>query len=454
MNIMWIGGGKLGYPCLLAQRSRLPADTTFTLVDTNKALLADYKDGKLPYMEPDAQILACSHHNITFRTKVEQRDVAKASFVFIAVPTPHAPEYDGSTPTSHLEARDFDYNYVLDALTSLGRALDPAQPCPVIVLISTVLPGTTRKHFAPLCNDLGIPLDHLIYSPSFIAQGTTVRDYLSPEFVLVGTHNGRRTKAAESYIRLVKDICHNPVGDSDYPRQLPPFQVMTWGSAELTKVSYNSWITAKIVLANTIGMMADVLEDGDATVVMNAIKKADRRIVSMAYMNAGGGDGGSCHPRDLIALRDHCHECRLPNFYADLEKRREDHAEWCADLIEQEMDKLFHQTLSDDDMWPAPIILGRAFKPGINIDQGSFGRLVASYLDPVLFYDIHMPEFQPEIPPETPRVFFLAVDDRGYLDLSYPEGSTIIDPWDLFAAQPPPGVLLVRPYRLPRRLQG
>ena len=70
--------------------------------------------------------------------------------IFVAVPTPHHPDYDGRYPTSHLPNKDFDYTIVKDVLSEVDKYTNKKQ---LVVLISTVLPGTIRREFIPLCNN-------------------------------------------------------------------------------------------------------------------------------------------------------------------------------------------------------------------------------------------------------------------------------------------------------------
>ena len=77
--------------------------------------------------------------------------------VFIAVPTPHDPQYDGKAPTSHLPNKDFDYSIVKDILSKVNAVATQEQ---LIVLISTVLPGTVRREFIPLITNT-----RFVYNP-------------------------------------------------------------------------------------------------------------------------------------------------------------------------------------------------------------------------------------------------------------------------------------------------
>ena len=110
----------------------------------------------------DAAEVLSKKHNVTgydiesnIQTKIPRVNsleiLAKdKDIIFIAVPTPHDPAYDGKQPTSHLEPKDFDYTIVENTLKELDKHCTKDQ---LVVLISTVLPGTIRKRFIPLINN-------------------------------------------------------------------------------------------------------------------------------------------------------------------------------------------------------------------------------------------------------------------------------------------------------------
>ena len=102
--------------------------------------------------------------------------------VFIAVPTPHDPQYDGKAPTSHLPNKDFDYSIVKDILEKVNAVATQEQ---LIVLISTVLPGTVRREFIPLITNT-----RFVYNPYLIAMGTVKWDMVNQEMVMIGTEDG------------------------------------------------------------------------------------------------------------------------------------------------------------------------------------------------------------------------------------------------------------------------
>ena len=259
MKIGFIGVGKLGMPCAeaIAQKGHSVTGYDITEKYSNHIDIVD-------------SIEAC----------VYDKDI-----VFIAVPTPHDPAYDGRLPTAHLAPKDFNYSTVVDCITEANRYMNKKQ---LLVLISTVLPGTTRKEFVPL-----IANTRFVYNPYLIAMGSVAWDMVNPEMVMIGTEDGSETGDAKQLVDFYKTVMENN----------PRYEIGTWDECECIKVFYNTFISAKIGLVNMIQDVAVRQGNIDVDVVTNALARSTMRIMGPQYMTAGMGDGGACHPRDNIALR-------------------------------------------------------------------------------------------------------------------------------------------------------
>ena len=159
--------------------------------------------------------------------------------IFIAVPTPHDPAYDGRYPTAHLPNKDFNYQIVKDVLEEANKYVTKDQ---LVVLISTVLPGTIRREFIDL-----IPNGRFIYNPYLIAMGTVKWDMVNPEMVMIGTEDGSETGDAKELV----DFYYSFITDGTR------YEVGTWDEAEAIKIFYNTFISTKVALVN---MIQDVAE--------------------------------------------------------------------------------------------------------------------------------------------------------------------------------------------------
>tara|TARA_R100001369_G_scaffold33787_2_gene58872 strand:- start:817 stop:1971 length:1155 start_codon:yes stop_codon:yes gene_type:complete len=324
-KIGFIGLGKLGMPCAEAI-----ADKGFDV--------AGY------------DIVRKSSDKIDIRDSLKEL-VADRDIVFVATPTPHEEGYDGSTPASHLPVKDFNYEAVTKVLTKCNQYMTNQQ---TLVLISTVLPGTIRRYFEPLMTNT-----KLLYNPYLIAMGTVADDMINPEFIMIGTRKGiyetaHKAQQLESFYGMV---C------KDFPR----VEFGTWEEIEAMKIFYNTFISNKIALVNMIQDVSQKLGHMDVDKVTQALAKSTKRIVSPAYMKAGMGDGGACHPRDNIALRWLAKELDLGyDMFETIMTAREQQAENMAKVI------LTH----GNNIW----FSSDSYKPGTDLVDGSYSLLVQYYV--------------------------------------------------------------------------
>ena len=273
--------------------------------------------------------------------------------VFVATPTPHEEGYDGREPTSHKEPKDFNYNSVKEVLTECNKHIKQEQ---VLALVSTVLPGTIRRELAPLVTNT-----KLIYNPYLIAMGSVGWDMLNPEMIIIGTMKGVQSTAtrAQKLLNFYTMVCHNI-----YQTRI---EFGTWEEAEAIKIFYNTFISNKIALVNMIQDVAERLGNMNVDVVTKALAKSTQRIMSPAYMKAGMGDGGACHPRDNIALRWLAKKLNLGyDLFESIMTAREKQAEGMAKAILR-YGKDIHFT-SD------------TYKPNTTLVDGSYSLLVQYYV--------------------------------------------------------------------------
>jgi UDPglucose 6-dehydrogenase len=322
--------------------------------------------------------------------------VKDKDIVLIAVPTQHHIDYDGRYATSHLEPKDFDYTIAISVTKQVDQLVDKDT---LIVMISTMLPGTVRREIAPLINN-----GRFIYNPYLIAQGTVKFDMRNPEMIMIGTEDGSKTGDA----KMLSDF-YQPMLENN-----PRVEIGTWEEMESTKVFYNTFITAKLCLVNMIQDAAMAVGHMNVDVVTDALKYSTDRIMGPKYMTAGLGDGGGCHPRDNIALRSFAEK---HNFGYDLfdaiMKAREEQANNIA--------KHFEKVGVSKDM-PC-VILGAGFKPGLATQhEGSPSILVGFYLEK-LGYTVTYDELL-----DQPAAYMLGWP-KYFDNHMFAPGSYVIDPW-------------------------
>ena len=292
----------------------------------------------------------------------------------------------------------------------------------LLVLISTVLPGTTRKHFIQ-----HITNPRFVYNPYLIAMGSVAFDMVNPEMVMIGTEDGDHNGDAKQLTDFYKTIMENN----------PRYEIGTWDECEAIKVFYNTFISAKIGLVNMIQDVAEKQGNINVDVVTNALAHSTMRIMGPQYMTAGMGDGGGCHPRDNIALRYMAEELDLGyDMFDAIMNAREIQAKNIALRLMKH---------ANENNLPI-VIHGKAYKPNVPYLEGSYSMLIATYINEcgidVEYVD---PMTDDDRTSTGPAVFLMAhsasttyeYTGNSHKDALYcaiPERSIVVDPWRKFNA--------------------
>jgi UDPglucose 6-dehydrogenase len=340
--------------------------------------------------------------------------VVGQDIIFVAVQTPHDPKYDGSQPIAHLENRDFNYNIVENVLKQINAFVRPHQ---MVVLISTVLPGTVRERLRACVSNA-----RFVYNPYLIAMGSVEWDMVNPEMVIIGTEDGSLTGDAQELIDFYKPLMQND----------PRYEVGTWDEAECIKVFYNTFISAKIGLVNMIQDVAIKQGNINVDVVTDALAKSSMRIMGPKYMTAGLGDAGPCHPRDNIALRYLAEKLDLGyDLFDAIMTAREVQARNMAQALHEQA-----------ELYDLPVYIhGKAYKPDVAYLEGSYSLLVGHYLTEMGTTPVYLdPLTEPANPVSVQGVILLAHNRRityGYAGetntqefyCEFEPGSVIVDPW-------------------------
>lgn len=352
--------------------------------------------------------------------------VNESEWIFIAVPTPHAEGYDGSVPSSHMEPRDFGHEAVIDAINKVNTH---ARSSKKVVLISTVLPGTTRKNFVPLLD----PKHQFLYNPYLIAMGSVKWDMVNPEMIMIGTEDGDWNGVAGE----LRDL-YNTVMQND-----PRYEIGTWDECEAVKIFYNTFISAKVGLVNMIQDFAMRIGNINVDVVTNALARSTMRIMGPKYMTAGMGDAGACHPRDNIALRWLAKEYDIGyDLFDTVMHAREIQARNLAQFL------IGHARQNAMGV----VIHGKAYKPDVPYCIGSYSTLVGHYVKQAGF-EVRYLDPLADDPTDVieklshPAVILWAHDRKITYEYTgdqpetqpyceIPQGSVIVDPWRKLSNMP------------------
>jgi UDPglucose 6-dehydrogenase len=249
--------------------------------------------------------------------------------------------------------------FVLKAAEKIGTALRKKRSWHLVVLSSTVMPGSVGGELLPaLCRNSGkqCPEDFgLCYNPEFIALGSVVRDMLRPDMILIGESDARSGAILEE---LYSGVCESN----------PRIQRMNYVNAELTKLSVNTYVATKISYANMLAQICETLPEADADVVTAALG-CDTRI-GAKYLKGALGYGGPCFPRDNVALSALAREHGVPALLAEASDN----------LNRRQVPRMTKLVLSHLPEDATAGVLGLSYKPNTEVIEESQGIAIAQAL--------------------------------------------------------------------------
>ena len=343
MRIAVVGLGKLGAPLAAVLASK---GNEVLGIDVNPGAVRLLNEGRAPVEEPGLQALvSASHERLSATTDLGAAAGAEVSILLV--------------PTPSDERGAFSNEHVLAAVDEIGRSLASHDDYHVVVVASTVMPGSCDQEIRHALESasrrrVGETLG-LCYSPEFIALGNVIRDMLEPDMVLIGESDARAGDVLE---RLYAGVCEND----------PPFRRMSLVNAELTKIAVNTYVTMKISYANALADMCERLPGADVEEVTDALG-LDTRIGSK-YLRGALSYGGPCFPRDNKAFGVLARDLGAEPLLAE-----------ATDAVNSaQTDRLARVVQSRLKTGDAVGILGLAYKPDTNVIEESPGVALATLL--------------------------------------------------------------------------
>ena len=328
MNIAIVGTGYVG---LVSGTCFAEMGVNVTCVDVNNEKIEKLKKGEIPIYEPGLEEMVLRNHRegrLKFTTDITTC-LDDVELVFSAVGTP--PDEDGSA----------DLTYVLEVARTVGRNMNKHL---VLVTKSTVPVGTAQKVRAAIQEELDkrgvqIPFD-VASNPEFLKEGAAIKDFMSPDRVVVGVDSER---SKELMTKLYRPFLLNNfrVIFTDIP------------SAEMIKYAANSMLATRISFMNDIANLCELV-GADVNMVRKGIG-SDSRIGSK-FLYPGCGYGGSCFPKDVKAL---VKTAEKKGYVMKVLKAVEEVNEHQKELLFHKLEKYYGGALKGKTI----AIWGLAFKP-------------------------------------------------------------------------------------------
>jgi UDPglucose 6-dehydrogenase len=328
MKIAIIGTGYVG---LVTGTCFAEMGTEVYCVDVDHEKIENLKRGVMPIYEPGLEEMVTRNHQsgrLMFTTRLEDC-INDVEVVFSAVGTP--PDEDGSA----------DLKYVLGVAREVGRSMNHYL---LVVTKSTVPVGTAQRVKAAIREELdkrGLDIDFDIASnPEFLKEGAAIKDFMSPDRVVVGVESERAEKVMTKLYR---------------PFLLNNFRVifMDVPSAEMTKYAANAMLATRISFINDIANLCELV-GADVNMVRKGIG-SDARIGGR-FLYPGCGYGGSCFPKDVKAL---IHTARQSGYALRLLQAVEEVNEDQKGILFHKLEKHFEGNLKGKCI----ALWGLAFKP-------------------------------------------------------------------------------------------
>ncbi len=325
MHIAMIGTGYVG---LVSGTCFSEFGHDVVCVDLDKTKINRLKAGEMPIFEPGLEELVASnvkHGRLSFTTDLADA-VASADAVFIAVGTP-AGENDGKADLKYVHAAARDVAAALTGYT-------------VVINKSTVPVGTGGEVEKIIADANKDAVFDVVSNPEFLREGSAINDFMRPDRVVIGTDSDRARDAMNQLYRPLF-LIETPILFTSRP------------TAELIKYAANAFLATKITFINEIADLCEAV-DADVHDVARGIG-LDGRIGSK-FLHAGPGYGGSCFPKDTLALaetaKENGHPLRIVEAVAAVNEERK--ASMAAKVIAAVGGSLKDKTVA---------VLGLTFKP-------------------------------------------------------------------------------------------
>jgi len=300
-------------------------------VDTDKEKLEKIKNGIVPFYEPKLQSLLRRSLNVGLEVSSNILAIKKCNLIFVTVGTPQ--KRNG----------EIDLTMIKNVTNKIGKLLSKTKHKPIIIIKSTVIPGTTQNVILPILQrmsrkNVGKGFG-LLTNPEFLRETMAVNDTLHPHVIVLGGDNDIFLKK----VRRFYSNLHHSV----------PIVLTNYSTAEIIKYANNSFLATKISFINQIASICEEIPDANIDDVAKTIG-LDPRIGNL-FLDAGPGYGGSCLPKDVKAIINFSTKAGInPTLLTAVEKTNKQQINSIIKLIKQNIGKIHGRKIA---------VLGIAFKP-------------------------------------------------------------------------------------------
>ena len=300
-------------------------------VDTDKEKLEKIKNGIVPFYEPKLQSMLRRSLNVGLKISSNILAIKKCNLIFVTVGTPQ--KRNG----------EIDLTMIKNVTNKIGKLLSKTKHKPIIIIKSTVIPGTTQNVILPILQRISgknVGKDFgLLTNPEFLRETMAVNDTLHPHVIVLGGDNDIFLKRAR---RFYSNLHHSV-----------PIVLTNYSTAEIIKYANNSFLATKISFINQIASICEEIPDANIDDVAKTIG-LDPRIGNL-FLDAGPGYGGSCLPKDVKAIINFSTKAGInPTLLTAVEKTNKQQINSIIKLIKQNIGKIHGRKIA---------VLGIAFKP-------------------------------------------------------------------------------------------
>ncbi len=300
-------------------------------VDTDKEKLEKINNGIVPFYEPKLQSMLRRSLNVGLKISSNILAIKKCNLIFVTVGTPQ--KRNG----------EIDLTMIKNVTNKIGKLLSKTEHKPIIIIKSTVIPGTTQNVILPILQRISrknVGKDFgLLTNPEFLRETMAVNDTLHPHVIVLGGDDDIFLKK----VRRFYSNLHHSV----------PIVLTNYSTAEIIKYANNSFLATKISFINQIASICEEIPDANIDDVAKTIG-LDPRIGNL-FLDAGPGYGGSCLPKDIKAIINFSTKAGInPTLLTAVEKTNKQQINSIIKLIKQNIGKIHGRKIA---------VLGIAFKP-------------------------------------------------------------------------------------------